>query len=135
MAADESSSRYPYLISVRGGRPVPARRDGSFCVCAHETQLGLWWPRRAVQVLDYDPRRGFSREERQAHLDTHPEAAQHPATLAAPAYETEPTTAASTDLTGDAPALWEWVASRPVARPVPPRDAELPASRKPGVGW
>lgn len=136
MADDETPSRYPYLISVRGGRPVPARKDGSFYVCAYETFLGLWWSRREVTVLEYDPHRDFYREQRQAYLDAHPEAANYPA--AAPIttpVQPEPTPAASTDLTDDPPALWERVASRPVAHPTPPRDAAPPASRHPGFGW
>lgn len=57
MADEQTPSRYPYLISVRGGRPVPARKDGSYNVCAYQTFLGLWWSPREVTVLDYDPHR------------------------------------------------------------------------------
>lgn len=66
MQPDETPNRYPYLISVRGGRPVPACRDGSYYVCAYETFLGLWWPPREVRVLEFDPHRDFYREQRQA---------------------------------------------------------------------
>lgn len=121
MAADETPSRYPYLISVRGGRPVAARKDGSYYVCAYETQLGLWWPRREVRVLEYDPHRDFYREQRQAYLDAHPEAAQRQA--------------AAPESTTKAPALWERVAHRPVSRPAPCSDAGPSASRQLGLGW
>lgn len=135
MAADETPSRYPYLISVRGGRPVPARKDGSFYVCAYQTFLGLWWPPREVQVLEYDPHRDFYREQRQAYLDAHPEESNSQATPTPPApAQTEPTPAASPDLTDDPPALWERVASRPVARPTPPQ-ATAPPTHQPWVGW
>jgi len=136
MADDETPSRYPYLISVRGGRPVPARKDGSFYVCPYETFLGLWWSRREVTVLEYDPHRDFYREQRQAYLDAHPEAANDPAAapIATP-VQPESKSTASPDLTDEAPALWERVPSRPVARPAPPRDAGPAASCQPGVGW
>lgn len=136
MADDQIPSRYPYLINVRGGRPVPARKDGSFYVCAYETFLGLWWSQREVSVLEYDPHRDFYREQRQAYLDAHPEAAKTPATAAhTTPVQPEPTPAASPDLTDEAPVLWERVASRPVARPAPPRHTGPPASPQPGVGW
>ena len=136
MAADETPSRYPYLISVRGGRPVPARKDGSYYVCAYQTFLGLWWPPREVQVLEYDPHRDFYREQRQAYLDDHPEESSSQAAPTAPAQTlTEPTPAASPDLTDEAPALWERVASRPVVRPALPPYAGPSASHQPGVGW
>lgn len=136
MTADETPSRYPYLISVRGGRPVAARRDGSYYVCAYETQLGLWWPRREVRVLEYDPHRDFYREQRRAYLDAHPEAAKAPAKTAntTPEQQEQPP-AAFPDLTDEAPVLWERVSSRPVARPAPPREAAPTVSRQPGVGW
>ena len=136
MADEKTPSRYPYLISVRGGRPVPARKDGSFYVCAYETFLGLWWSRREVTVLDYDPHRDFNREQRHAYLDAHPEAANDPATAAiATPVQPEQLPAASSDLTDEAPVLWERVSSRRVARPGPRRDAGPAASRGLGVGW
>ena len=66
MESDEMPSRYPYLISVRGGRPVPARKDGHYYVCAYQVFLGLWWSPREVKVLEYDPHHDFYREQRQA---------------------------------------------------------------------
>ena len=51
MESDETPNRYPYLISVRGGRPVPARKDGDYYVCAYPVFLGLWWSPREVRVL------------------------------------------------------------------------------------
>lgn len=136
MPDHETPSRYPYLISVRGGRPVPARKDGSFYVCAYETLLGLWWSRREVTVLEYDPHRDFYREQRQAYLNAHPEAAKAPAKTAnTPPEQQEQFPAASSDLTDEAPVLWERVSSRRVARPAPPRDAGPAASPQPGVGW
>ena len=72
MESDEQPSRYPYLISVRGGRPIPAHKDGSSYLCAYQTQLGLWWAARDVRVLEYDPHRDFYREMRQAYIAAHP---------------------------------------------------------------
>ncbi len=66
MESDETPSRYSYLISVRGGHPVPARKDGHYYVCAYQVFLGLWWSPREVRVLDYDPHRDFYLEQRQA---------------------------------------------------------------------
>ena len=66
MESDETPSRYPYLISVRGGRPVPARKEGHYYVCAYQVFLGLWWSPREVKVLEYDPHHDFYREQRQA---------------------------------------------------------------------
>lgn len=134
MAGDQIPSRYPYLISVRGGRPVPARKDGSFYVCAYETFLGLWWSRREVTELEYDPHRDFYREQRQAYLDAHPEAAKAPATAAHPTpVKPEPTPAASPDLTDEAPVLWERVSSR---RWPAPRHPGTPGQRRrPSPEW
>lgn len=71
MAAWESPSRYPYLISVRGGRPVPARKDGRYYVTAYQTWLGIWWPPAEVTVLQYDPHRDFFQEIRRAYEEAH----------------------------------------------------------------
>jgi hypothetical protein len=136
MAADETPSRYPYLISVRGGRPVAARKDGSYYVCAYETQLGLWWPRREVRVLEYDPHRDFYREQRQAYLDAHPEAAHHQAAEAVvPPEEEDPPAAAAAASGIEASALWERVAQQPVPRPAPPLEAGPSTSRRLVMGW
>lgn len=136
MAADETPSRYPYLISVRGGCPVAARKDGSYYVCAYETQLGLWWPRREVRVLEYDPHRDFYREQRQAYLAAHPEAAHHQAAAAVvPPEEEDPPAAAAAASGIEAPALWERVAQLPASRPAPPLGAGPSASRRLGMGW
>ena len=63
MTADQTPSKYPYLISVRGShRQVPARREGHYYVCAWVTFLGLYWGARDVKVLQYDPHRDFYRE-------------------------------------------------------------------------
>lgn len=134
MADDETASRYPYLISVRGGRPVAARRDGSYYVCAYETQLGLWWPRREVRVLEHDPHRDFYREQRQAYLDAHPEAAHSPtASTVAPSEGPNPPPA-SDGLAEEALTVWERVAPQPLTRPAPPRYTG-PVARGLGVGW
>ena len=135
MAADETPSRYPYLISVRGGRPVAARKDGSYYVCAYETQLGLWWPRRDVRALEYDPHRDFYREQRQAYLDAHPEPAHVQAAVTAVPPEEQDQPAAAADSASEAPLLWERVAHRPVSRPAPRLDAGASASRGLGMGW
>lgn len=76
MESDETHGRYPYLISVRGGRPVPARKDGHYYVCAYPVFLGLWWSPREVRVLEYDPHRDFYREQRQAQEATNRDTAQ-----------------------------------------------------------
>ena len=82
MEPNDQPSPYPYLISVRGSRPVAARRDGSYYVCAYQVQLGLWWAARDVTVLEYDPSRNFYREQRQAYLASHPEAVTDPIAIA-----------------------------------------------------
>lgn len=113
MTAEGTLSRFPYLISVRGGRPVPARKDGHYYVCAYQTFLGLWSPRE-VTVLQYDPRRDFLREQRQAHLDAH----------------ATPPADSSTDRSPS-----EDVNTRPAAsRPAPTWDPAPEASRTPGWG-
>jgi len=132
MESDETPSRYPYLISVRGGRPRPARRDGSYYVCAYPTQLGLWWAPRDVKVLEYDPRRDFYQELRAAYLAAHPEAVPDPS-ASAPAASDQPTPGPA-GRADPAPALFERVDSGPVARPAPP-GAGRPSFRRPGVGW
>lgn len=114
MESDEQPSRYPYLISVRGGRPIPAHKDGSSYLCAYQTQLGLWWAARDVRVLEYDPHRDFYREMRQAYLAAHPAS---PTTADTPAPDASTPTAASA--VPDAAAGWEQVASRPVRPPAP----------------
>jgi len=95
MAADQTPSQYPYLISVRGGRPVPARRDGHYYVCAWVTFLGLWWGRRDVEVLQHDPQRDFYREylqQRQAAKAAEPQrAAPDPDPPAPPTNQQSPT--------------------------------------------
>jgi len=105
MEPDETPSRYPYLISVRGGRPVPARRDGSYYVCAYETFLGLWWPPREVHVLEHDPHRDFYREQRQPQ-----QAAQQNSTDAAAPVSGSPAARVGPDASGDTP-VWERVDS------------------------
>ena len=132
MESDETPSRYPYLISVRGGRPRPARRDGSYYVCAYPTHLGLWWAPRDVKVLEYDPRRDFYQELRAAYLVAHPEAVPDPP-ASAPAASDQPTPGPAGRV-DPAPALFERVETGPVARPAPP-GAGRPSFRRPGVGW
>lgn len=114
MRSDETPSRYPYLISVRGGRPVPARRDGSYYVCAYQTFLGLWWPPREVRVLEYDPHRDFYREQRQAQQADKPDATDAVAPVAG-----SPAAAVGPDANGDTP-VWERVGSPSPQRPAPP---------------
>ena len=114
MDSDETPGRYPYLISVRGGRPVPARKDGHYYVCAYQVFLGLWWSPREVNVLAYDPHRDFYREQRQAK-----EAAQRESAPDAGPVASEGTTTATPDATGGA-AVWERVDSPGPRRPSPP---------------
>jgi len=113
MESDETPSRYPYLISVRGGRPVPARKDGPYYVCAYQVFLGLWWAPREVRVLEYDPHRDFYREQRQAK-----EAAQRDSAPDAEPVASKATTATPEAAT-DAP-VWERVDSPGPRRPAPP---------------
>lgn len=133
MTSDETLSRYPYLISVRGGRPVPAHRDGHYYICAYQTFLGLCWPPREVTVLTYDPHRDFYREQRQAQLDAHPEESTDPAPPLAGEPSQPPGESAGSREEG--PAVWERVETRPVPRPAPVRDAAPQASRRPGLEW
>ncbi len=123
MDSNETPSRYPYLISVRGGRPVPARKEGRSFVCAYQVFLGLWWSPREVRVLEYDPHRDFYREQRQAK-----EAAQRDAPPGAgpSASEATATLDAATD---DAP-VWERVDSPSPRRPSPPAGSTRYAPRR-----
>jgi len=114
MDSNETPSRYPYLISVRGGRPVPARKEGHYFVCAYQVFLGLWWSPREVRVLEYDPHRDFYREQRQAK-----EAAQRDAPPGAGPSASEATTATPDAAIEDAP-VWERVDSPGPRRPSPP---------------
>lgn len=114
MDSNETPSRYPYLISVRGGRPVPARKEGHYFVCAYQVFLGLWWSPREVRVLEYDPHRDFYREQRQAK-----EAAQPDAPPSAGTSASEANTATPDAATDDAP-VWERVDSPSPRRPNPP---------------
>lgn len=144
MTSDETPSRYPYLISVRGGRPVPARKDGRYYVCAYQTFLGLWWPPREVAVLAYDPHRDFYREQRQAQLDAHATTPDAPAVDRSPAVDAPRPAAATpeqepevgTTEPGSArTVVWERVNTRPAAgRPAPTWDPARAASRTPGWG-
>lgn len=132
MTSDEKPSRYPYLISVRGGRPVPARRDGHYYVCASQTFLGLWWPPREVTVLTYNPHRDFYHEQRQAQLDAQPQESTGPAR---PAGEPSQPPGEATDRPEEAAAVWERVETRPVPRPTPVRDTAPQAGHRPGLVW
>lgn len=114
MDSNETPSRYPYLISVRGGRPVPARKEGHSFVCAYQVFLGLWWSPREVRVLEYDPHRDFYREQRQAK-----EAAQPDAPPGARPSASEVTVATPDAATVDAP-VWERVDGSGPRRPNPP---------------
>lgn len=113
MESDETPNRYPYLISVRGGRPVPARKDGHYYVCAYPVSLGLWWSPREVRVLEHDPHRDFLREQRQAqeatNCDTAPDARQ---------LESTGTVTTTPDAPADVPS-WERVGN-PGPRPAAP---------------
>lgn len=120
MQPDETPSRYPYLISVRGGRPVPARRDGTYYVCAYETFLGLWWPPREVRVLEFDPHRDFYREQRQAQQAEQSDEKD----AGAPVADT-PAAAVRPDANGDTP-VWERVDSPSPRPPVPPTASSTP---------
>ena len=114
MESYETPVRYPYLISVRGGRPVPARKDGHYYVCAYQVFLGLWWSPREVRVLEYDPHRDFYREQRQAK-----EAAASGTSQDAGTSASKGTTPAEPDTGVDAP-MWERVDSASPRRPTPP---------------
>ena len=123
MRPDETPSRYPYLISVRGGRPVPARRDGSYYVCAYETFLGLWWPPREVRVLEYDPHRDFHREQHRAQ-----QAEQSDAKDAGGPVADTPAAAVGPDADGDTP-VWgrgDSPSPRPPARPTASSTPQAP---------
>ena len=120
MQPDETPSRYPYLISVRGGRPVPARRDGTYYVCAYETFLGLWWPPREVRVLEFDPHRDFYREQRQAQQAEQSDEKD----AGAPVADT-PAAAVRPDANGDTP-VWERVDSPSPRPPAPPTASSTP---------
>ena len=117
MESDETPSRYPYLISVRGGRPVPALRDGSNYVCAYETFLGLWWPPREVHVLEYDPHRDFHREQRQVQQSSQGDA--EATSVGSPAGVLGP------DASADTP-VWERVDNPSPRRPAPPTARTAP---------
>ncbi len=129
MESDETPSRYPYMISVRGGRPVPARKDGHYYVCAYPVFLGLWWSPREVHVLDHDPHRDFYREQRQAQEATNPDTAPD----ARPVASAGTVTTAS-DVGADVPA-WERVDNPGPRPPAPPtvRSARYAPRRE--WGW
>lgn len=120
--SSEPPVKYPYLIRVRHGRPVPARKDGPYYVCAYETFLGLWWSPREVTVLEYDPHRDFYREQRQAKL-TSPRRVD-----AAPGEEV-----GSTGVRAEQPKARDAAAARRV------RSHPLPVAARPrqspGMGW
>ncbi len=132
MTEDGLPVRYPYLISVRGGRPVPARKDGHFYVCAYETFLGLWWSPREVRVLEHDPQRDFYRQERQALLDAH---SSTEATTSAPEASVRPgQLAASTlDAADEGPAS-PWESITPVRPGATPATHHPPSTRTPPRG-
>ncbi len=146
-ADDQTPSRYPYLISVRGGGPRPARRDGTYYVCAYPTHHGLWWAPRDVTVLDYDPHRDFLGELRAAWLATHPEAAAPVDPVSAPAAASPPTSTGTpaggapsgaggrgtAAVLESAPTLFERVDTVPTLAAAPP-DTPGPLSRAPGLG-
>ena len=121
MESDETPGRYPYLISVRGGRPVPARKDGHYYVCAYQVSLGLWWAPREVRVLEYDPHRDFFREQRQAK-----EAAQRDSAPYAGPAASEGLDPAKPDAA--AAPVWERVDSPGPRRPTPPTVGTAPCS-------
>ena len=116
MQPEETLSRYPFLISVRRSRPVPARKEGYYYVCAYEVFLGLWWPPREVTVLEHDPHRDFYREQIEARDAVDRSAAPDAGRAASNGSPT-----ATPGLGGDAPA-WERVDS-PVLRPPAPSTA------------
>ncbi len=120
MEPNEVPGRYPYLISVRGGRPVPARKDGHYYVCAYQVFLGLWWSPREVRVLEYDPHRDFYREQRQAK-----EAAQRDTAPDAGPAVSDGTATAAPDLGPDTP-VWECVDGPGPRRPTPPPAGTTP---------
>jgi hypothetical protein len=128
MESDEQTSPYPYLISVRGGRPIAARRDGSYYVCAYETQFGLWWAARDVRVLEHDPHRDFYREQRQAYLAAHPENTTAPVTPAQDAATSGAATPVPDDTPSDPPG-WERVDTLPSDCPSPPATPKPAAPR------
>ena len=120
MESDETPSRYPYLISVRGGRPVPARKDGHYYVCAYQVFLGLWWSPREVRVLEYDPHRDFHREQRQAQ-----EAANRDTASDTRQVASTDTVTTTSDAGADVPA-WERVHKPGPRPPAPPTVRSAP---------
>ena len=114
MESYETPSRYPYLISIRGGRPVPARKEGHYYVCAYQVFLGLWWSPREVRILEHDPHRDFYREQRQAK-----EAAAR-GTAADAGRTASVSPVAASDAAGADGPVWERVDSAGPRRPTPP---------------
>jgi hypothetical protein len=55
--ADSASAEYPFLVSVRGSQPVPARKEGGYFWLRHQVCLGIVWGPGDVTVLEtYAPR-------------------------------------------------------------------------------
>ena len=119
MESDETPNRYPYLISVRGGRPVPARKDGHYYVCAYPVFLGLWWSPREVRVLEHDPQRDFYREQCQAQDAATGDAAPDARQVASTGITT------TSDAGADVPA-WERVDNPGPRPPAPPTVRSAP---------
>jgi hypothetical protein len=46
------SAEYPLLVSVRGSRPVPARKEGRYFWLRHEMHLGIVWRPGDITVLE-----------------------------------------------------------------------------------
>lgn len=108
-------SPYPYLISVRGGEPVPARKEGRFYHCAYQAALGLVWAPQDVRVLEHDPNRDFYVEVRDAYLAEHPEARAQ----LLPKPESPNATVPEVPRKAEQPPLWEQVPDHPGGRRSP----------------
>jgi hypothetical protein len=50
--ADRPSAQYPFLVSVRGSPPAPARKEDGYFWLRHEMHLGIVWGPRDVTVLE-----------------------------------------------------------------------------------
>ncbi len=148
-ADDQTPGRYPYLISVRGGGPRAARRDGTYYVTVYPGQPAVWWVPQDVKVLAYDPHRDFYQELRAAWLARHSGAAAKvdpaPARPASTAAATRTPTSAGAARSGPgtrgaagaldrAPTLFERVDAVPPLSTDPPETTTGPSSRSPGVG-
>jgi hypothetical protein len=52
VGAPAASAEYPFLVSVRGSQPVPARKEGRYFWLRHQVCLGIVWGPSDVTVLE-----------------------------------------------------------------------------------